>query len=381
MTEANIRHLIALKAKMLCYGIEADEAAVEELRTEFLFDTGFIHGNVLMLDGRFPVNAPVVERLLSRRSPVSLIREHGRWIASDGALSVTCTPLGQPAALKQALGSYGSASDYIRLHAPKVVFIAPIRQCIFGAIGKACKFCTFQMQRVQYVPDGLIVEVVHTVVEQVGAKCDIALGGGTPVLTDYGAAYYGGLAQHLKQRVEGRISVEIVPPRKRASFESMRASGVDAVIMSIEVWDEDRRRFYCPGKGEVSHERYVEAWQEAVEIFGAGQVSSVLLIGLESKESTCEGIRTLIENGVIPTLIPFRPYGACEMSDTNLTDHQLYLRCSYLCSELLNSHGLFASRQAGCTGCGGCSMEVIGERVATLSNEPVDKPVYETASL
>jgi biotin synthase-related radical SAM superfamily protein len=217
------------------------------------------------------------------------------------------------------------------------------------------------MRRVSYVPDKVLVQAVASILDEVAWNCDVALGGGTPTLSDYRVEYYSNVSEAIKQRGSTYISLEIVPPKTSSGLERIRSAGVDSVIMSLEIWNDGRRRTLCSGKSEVSKSRYFEAWSEAIHLFGRGQVSSVLLVGLEPEKSTKEAIRALIDVGVIPTLIPFRPYGACEMAEHPLTDHELYLRCSALCGDLLAKADLRDSDQRGCTGCGGCSTAVIQE--------------------
>src|SRR5438093_13395619 len=111
MKNMTLRDLIQSKAKMLCYGVEAETSAAEKLKTEFLYDEGFIHGSVLMLDSRFPVNTAVVERLGGVRSPITLSDERGEWTITDGNITVPCPPLTQPLLTTRSLGPFGSVSD------------------------------------------------------------------------------------------------------------------------------------------------------------------------------------------------------------------------------------------------------------------------------
>jgi hypothetical protein len=193
----------------------------------------------------------------------------------------------------------------------------------------------------------------------------VAIGGGTPELGDMGASYFASLARQTTAKGLSS-SVEMVPPPDRGSLEHLLDAGVASLIMSLEVWDEERRAEWCLGKGEVSRAQYVERWCEAIDLFGKGSVSSVLLVGAEPMDSTFEAARFLIELGVIPTLIPLRwyPSSRFEFSDWSAVDPSEYLSMGHAIGALLKNAGLAASKQRGCTACGGCSLETAVEKLA-----------------
>jgi len=353
--------LIELYATMLCDGVSTSAHHAVELRDKFLFDGGFIQGNVLLVDGR-PVNTRVGDDKGLGRSSVNLQRESWGWFLGWKGRHVPCRPLSQPQIVRTHVGQYGCISDYVRLHAPQILFAAPLRQCIFGAIGQGCKFCTFEMRRSELVPEELMARWLTTVLMKCPEVTSLAVGGGTPNLVDYGSNYYGSIVRRVKDSFPGiRASIEIVPSGRGDDLRLLRDSGYDAAIMSLEVWDEAIRQRVCPGKGRVSRDEYMSAWTNAIEKFGEGQVASVLLVGLEPEESTIEGIDALVDLGVIPTLIPFRPYNGTPLVGHPRTTVEAYLRCSRYCTHRLRGAGLSPSGQYGCTGCGGCSLEVVQE--------------------
>ncbi len=63
-----------------------------------------------------------------------------------------------------------------------------------------------------------------------------------------------------------------------------------------------------PGKGAVPMAEYEAAWDHAVRVFGRNQVSTYLLIGLgEDPDDLVAGAAGLIDRGVYPFVVPFRP--------------------------------------------------------------------------
>ena len=63
-----------------------------------------------------------------------------------------------------------------------------------------------------------------------------------------------------------------------------------------------------PGKATVPMAEYEAAWDEAVRVFGRNRVSTYLLVGLgEDPDELVAGAGRLIERGVYPFVVPFRP--------------------------------------------------------------------------
>ncbi len=107
------------------------------------------------------------------------------------------------------------------------------------------------------------------------------------------------------------IGIQICPIEPD-EMETLYSAGTTEISFNLEVYDESAREEVIPGKNkDNSIEDYLKAMREAVEIFGENQVESWILIGLEPKEKTVEGIKTIAETGAIPLPKPFRPlYGA-----------------------------------------------------------------------
>jgi hypothetical protein len=192
------------------------------------------------------------------------------------------------------------------------------------------------------------------------AASAIAFGGGSPNLTDFGADYYCRLADACKQvKPTLGISVEIVPSRRHDGWERLITEpAVDGVISSIEIWDDAIRSKICTGKAELSKSHYLKRWGQAVERLGPGRVSSVLLMGLEPIESTMNGATQMMEMGVIPTIIPYRPYDASPLGRLKPVSHFDYLSVSTMIARELSTRSLSPNSQPGCTACGACSLEV-----------------------
>lgn len=116
-----------------------------------------------------------------------------------------------------------------------------------------------------------------------------------------------------------------------------------------------------PGKATVSVERYRDAWREAVRVFGRNQVSTYLLVGLgEDAEQMISGAADLIEMGVYPFVVPFRPQPgslAVDVDGAAAPDAAVVEKVSREVALLLRAAGMTgADQRAGCAACGACGV-------------------------
>lgn len=357
-----------LKSEMLCRGVvlSGDDEVLEAFHSR----GEFIHGTVFLLEGGSIVNTAVwsqeqAEKVRQRCGAIlpTMRSNNQQWVITGQA--------GQRSGSILTLGDAGAAiiqnrqlGDWFSIHSPSTLFCAPVRQCIYIAIGKPCLFCTFEGGKVERLTQEEFGLGLQHLVGHRPTITSVAIGGGTPELSDMGARYFAGLAREATAKGLSS-SVEMVPPPDRDCLKTLVDAGVASLIMSLEVWDEQHRAEWCLGKAGVSRSQYVERWREAVDLFGRGNVSSVLLVGAEPMDSTFEGAKCLVELGVIPTLIPLRwyPSSRFEFSDWSPVDPVEYLSLGYKVGQLLTRAGLAASKQLGCTACGGCSLETAVEKL------------------
>jgi len=312
--------------------------------------------------------------------PVELI--NNQLVTKLDGQYISCAPINQPKSIKTSWPNYGPISQFIRLHNTRSIFATPVRECVFGANGEGCTFCTYEMNEPRPVPPAVFMEMLYRVLDETGPDVELAIGAATPNVGDHGVGYFLEIVERVQREFQIPTSVELVPPKNLEDLDRLFDAGVKSLVMSIEVWDDQIRQEVCPGKSVIGKTEYIAAWNKAENVLGPGQVSSVLLVGLEPEESTKVGIDYLVGAGMVPTLIPFRPYDAASLRKNPLTDHNQYLRCSSYCSNRLAVAGLSPLRQSGCTKCGACSLEVYleQERLAIGSVELATKLVSPHSS-
>src|ERR1700744_1500831 len=117
--------------------------------------------------------------------------------------------------------------------------------------------------------------------------------------------------------------------------------------MHLEAGTERVRQSIMPGKAQVSVQRYFRAFEEAVPVFGHGQVSTYILAGLgDSRQEILSICERLVGVGVYPFVVPFVP-----IAGTPLESHP-----TPPLSDMLVAAGMKSSDiKAGCGKCGACS--------------------------
>ncbi len=162
----------------------------------------------------------------------------------------------------------------------------------------------------------------------------------------------------IRQEFSVPILLELALPNTNNYLDKLADAGCNSLVINIEIWDNHKRLEICPGKFQISKQRYFETWKCVLGLFVENQVASVLVAGLETKESTLEVAKQLIQIGVIPIIMPFRPIDGCALekhlttSSTDILD--IYRHVAILPKE----NGLNLRLQHGYTDCGVCSIEV-----------------------
>jgi radical SAM protein (TIGR04043 family) len=248
------------------------------------------------------------------------------------------------------------------LHGADVLATTVLQTCIrYASRRKTCQFCAIGQSLAagrtvaRKTPEQL-AEVARAAVLLDGVK-HMVMTTGTPNATDRGAQLLCDSAFAVKAAVPLPIQAQCEPPDDDRWFERLKASGVDALGMHLEVLTPALRQRLMPGKASVPVSRYLSAFEAAVPVFGRGQVSTYILAGLGDSQATIlEHCERLLALGVYPFVVPFVP-----ISGTPLEDHPPPTPA--FMKELLQALGAMVGRaglrsadiKAGCGKCGACS--------------------------
>ena len=113
-------------------------------------------------------------------------------------------------------------------------------------------------------------------------------------------------------------------PLNQETVQELVSYGVLEYAYNIEIFNEECRKKYMPGKGQISIEQYMTALRDTRKIldkasYPSGQkvVRSMVLVGLEPYQDMIAGIRRLVECNIEPMLSVFRPLPNTPLEDLN----------------------------------------------------------------
>jgi radical SAM protein (TIGR04043 family) len=127
--------------------------------------------------------------------------------------------------------------------------------------------------------------------------------------------------------------------------------------MHLEAVTEGVRARIMPGKAQVTVERYFEAFEAAVPVFGFGQVSTYILAGLgDTAEEILAICGHLVRAGVYPFVVPFVPIAGTPL-ESHPTPPPAFMHAILgPLAGMLRERGMKSSNiKAGCGKCGACS--------------------------
>ncbi len=253
-------------------------------------------------------------------------------------------------------------SHIATLHGTDVLATTILQTCIrYESRRKACRFCAIGQslaagRTVAHKTPAQLAEVAKVAVELDGVK-HMVMTTGTPPTTDRGAKVLCDSAEAIRAAVDLPLQGQCEPPDTDAWFQRMKDAGIDTLGMHLEVVGDELRREILPGKSDVPMNRYWEAFEAAVAVFGRGQVSTYLLAGLgDSAELLLATSRRLLDVGVYPFVVPFVPISGTPLEDHPAPSAAFMQRVLEPLGIMVAEAGLRAADiKAGCGKCAACS--------------------------
>ena len=210
------------------------------------------------------------------------------------------------------------------------------------------------------MPPHVVAEMVELAL-QYDVTYDVHLSGGVHDDLEQNENYYSRIARLIHNKhPTTMISLETTPPLTADGLQKYKESGISSLIMNLEIADEVVRRRICPGKSTISLERYFEAYEEGVNVFGRWNVASVLLWGIEgvSKEQVINCVERMCSIGVYPVIMPFQPLKGSALQQARPTDANEFLKISQEVGSIIAKSLKDQSVcKFGCIHCGACSIE------------------------
>ncbi|MFD4412757.1 MULTISPECIES: MSMEG_0568 family radical SAM protein [unclassified Streptomyces] len=296
-------------------------------------------------------------------SPYS-VRDGKVWLGEDDT-GLTLTAVRRPKFYDMTTADGIRYEQIARLHGADVLATTVVQICIRYAEADRCRFCTIEESLrsgatvAAKTPDQL-AEVAEAAVRLDGVK-QMVMTTGTTTGPDRGARNLVRSVRAVLKAVPGLpIQVQCEPPEDLAWIRALHDAGATAIGIHVESLDDEVRRRWMPGKSTVPMTEYEAAWDEAVSVFGPNRVSTYLLVGLgEEPDELIAGAGELIDRGVYPFVVPFRPMGGTLAArDGAGAPSASVLRyvTEGVAAKLRAAEMSGADQQAGCAACGACSV-------------------------
>lgn len=319
-------------------------------------------GHVLVdgLKTTVPIVADSPYRLRGRR----LVRREAQGAVTD--MGVQVDTVARPAFYDLTTADGIGYERIARLHGDDVLATTVVQTCVRYGEADRCRFCAIEQSlrsgatTAVKTPEQL-AEVAEAAVRLDGVR-QMVMTTGTSNGRDRGARHLARCVRAVKAAVPGLpIQVQCEPPAPDdlAALAELRDAGADAIGIHVESLDEDVRRRWMPGKASVPLSQYRDAWAEAVRLFGPRAVSTYLLVGLgEDPDELVAGAAELIEAGVYPFVVPYRPIPGTPAYAEGVPPPEpgLLAEVTARVAEALRAAGMRGADQAaGCAACGACS--------------------------
>lgn len=289
-----------------------------------------------------------------------------RLLMNGTDMGVDIEPVKRPQFYDLATDDGVSYEKIARLHGSNVLATTVVQTCIRYDADQRCRFCSIEASleagsTIAVKRPEQLAEVAEAAVRLDGVT-QMIMTTGTSAAKDRGARHLARCVAAVKSVVPDlSIQVQCEPPGDLATITDLHEAGAASIGIHVESLDDNVRNRWMPGKATVSLDEYRGAWREAVRVFGRNQVSTYLLVGLgEDPDELVAGAAELIEMGVYPFIVPFRPLAGTLAVDI---DHAQAPPASVLedvtarVAEYLQAAGMRgADQKAGCAACGACSV-------------------------
>lgn len=236
-----------------------------------------------------------------------------------------------------------------------------LQTCAYWGNDDQCAFCGIGVtlaagRTIAKKTPAMLAEVALAAKELDGAV-DATLTTGSTATPDRGAMYVGRCGEAVKQSAGLPVQVQFEPPADLDVIDRVADMGIDSVGIHIETFDPAVLARVAPGKARWGVEAYFGAWERAVKAFGAGQVSTYVILGMgEDEKTTVDGCKRAIDMGVYPFIVPLRPVPGSLMEDLLPPPKEaveaVYRQVvPYLAAKGMSAAGV----AAGCARCQACS--------------------------
>jgi len=284
------------------------------------------------------------------RSPYRLERDADRFIITKGGNEITEVTFIKRPKYYDLKTTDGTPMKNVAVYGSDgVIFIAYSNECSLKESGKDCLFCNINHTKATY---GEVEGINWKYPKQIGETVAAAYKEGGRHLTISGGfvperrevEYYLDVAESIKEHTgleDFNGTACIGAPHDLSVISKYKEAGYRTLATNIEVWDRNFFKAYCPGKEELcgGYDHWIKSLKHSVKVFGRGRVRSNLVGGLESKQSTLEGLEYLADAGVIALAPAWNPNNGSALEGHRSPEAEWHLDLAYRNAAILQKHG------------------------------------------
>jgi radical SAM protein (TIGR04043 family) len=258
-----------------------------------------------------------------------------------------------------------------------------LQTCAYWGNSDQCQFCGIGLslesgRTIAKKTPEMLAEVAVAARELDGAV-DATLTTGSTATPDRGALYVGKCAQAVKEAAGLPVQVQFEPPSDLDVINRVGDMGADSVGIHVETFDPRVLARVAPGKARWGIDAYFAAWERAVQVFGAGQVSTYVILGMgEDPAVTVESCKRAVDIGVYPFIVPLRPVPGTVLGEAQPPGRE-YVESIYrqVVPHMLRRGMTAAGVTAGCARCQACSGMAVLEHAHAAAQGPGAVPPGE----
>ena len=301
-----------LKVRLMTEGLVVPQETRLNLQSPLtLADYPSTSGITMVIDNDVWVNAPFVDfnPNFVKNPPHKLVLRGGSFFVESENREYRVRVLPVPSYHDKRTTDGQPYIWYAVTHSDRVR-ISPV-----GGCAMACWFCDipYSAQYHKKSVENLVESVKVALEDQILPARHVLISGGTPRPNDYD---WENIVYERVVHAFPQIHVDImmVPMPGLLNVRKLEASGIHGLSINIEMWNQETARRIMASKVKAGRKLYLDFIEEAVHVFGSkGRIRSLILVGIESLESTLEGVEALAQRGCDPVLSPFRPDPATPM--------------------------------------------------------------------
>jgi biotin synthase-related radical SAM superfamily protein len=337
--------IFLIKSALYLTGIRLEPSAYEGVGDQYKEQVGIYHfdpnfgkggGRALPAELALPqgFHVPII---VNDESAFSLLREKGVLYLSVNGLRL------MPVEYEKRPQFYGKKTsdgiDMIKLAQHRLgdeLMVTYNTYCHTLQGGNQCRFCALSPHEAMYrgknsyfiQTPAQIAEIAEAAYGEGIARRLELTGGILPHREEIDFALETGRA--VKERlgtktVPGGHAV-IAPPDKLSQIDQLKEAGWEYVFFNLEVWDPRLFAGICPGKEAlIGREKWLEALDHAVTVFGKGNVNCILIAGLEPLQSYLEGLSYLTGRGIRVDPLPWTPMAGSLLEGHNTPSAQWHI--------------------------------------------------------